>query len=40
MKSYPSILGSTGQNFTEFDSFVFDKADGSNLRFEFSKKQG
>jgi hypothetical protein len=40
MKSYPSIPRSTGQAFREFDAYVFDKLDGSNLRFEWSKKQG
>ena len=40
MKSYPSIEGSGGQNFQEFDAFVFDKYDGSNLRAELSKKRG
>jgi hypothetical protein len=40
MKEYPSILSSNGNNFTEFKSYVFDKLDGSNLRFEWSKKRG
>lgn len=40
MKTYPSIAASTGQSFREFDAYVFDKVDGSNLRFEWSKKQG
>ena len=40
MKQYPSINASTGQNFREFQAHVFDKIDGSNLRFEWSKKQG
>ena len=39
MKSYPNIPASTGQSFTEFRAHVFDKLDGSNLRFEWSKKQ-
>jgi hypothetical protein len=39
MKQYPSIPRSTGQSFQEFDAWVFDKLDGSNLRFEWSKKQ-
>lgn len=39
MKTYPSIPRSTGQSFREFDAYVFDKLDGSNLRFEWSKKQ-
>ena len=40
MKSYPSIQNSTGKNFTEFVAFVFNKLDGSNLRFEWNKKSG
>ena len=40
MKQYPHIPKSTGQSFCEFDAYVFDKLDGSNLRFEWSKKQG
>jgi hypothetical protein len=40
MKSYPSILSSNGNNFTEFKAYVFNKIDGSNLRFEWSKKAG
>jgi hypothetical protein len=40
MKDYPSIPGSNGQEFREFDAFVFDKADGSNLRAELSIKRG
>jgi len=40
MKSYPSIPRSTGQSFVEFDAFVFDKLDGSNLRFQWSRKAG
>ena len=40
MKSYPSIPRATGQAFRAFDAYVFDKLDGSNLRFEWSKKQG
>ncbi len=40
MKSYPSILHATGQSFREFDAHVFDKLDGSNLRWEWSKKAG
>lgn len=40
MKSYPSIPSSTGQSFFEFDAMIFDKIDGSNLRFEWSKKKG
>jgi len=40
MKLYPSISRSTGQSFREFDAYVFDKVDGSNLRFEWSRKRG
>ncbi len=40
MKSYPSIPRSTGQSFREFDAYVFDKPDGSNTRYEWSKKRG
>lgn len=40
MKSYPSISRSTGQAFHEFDAYVFDKLDGSNLRFEWARKGG
>lgn len=40
MKSYPSINSSVGQNFREFDAYVFAKMDGSNLRFEWSRKNG
>lgn len=40
MKSYPSIPASTGQAFREFQAYVFDKLDGSNLRFEWSRKKG
>lgn len=40
MKQYPHIPKGTGQSFCEFDAYVFDKLDGSNLRFEWSKKQG
>lgn len=36
MKSYPSIP----RDFREFDAYVFDKLDGSNLRFEWSRKKG
>jgi hypothetical protein len=38
MISYPSIERSTGQKFQEFDAHVFEKIDGSNLRFEWTKK--
>ncbi len=40
MKAYPSIPRSTGKDFQEFDAHVFDKLDGSNLRWEWSKKSG
>jgi hypothetical protein len=40
MKSYPSIPRSTGQTFHEFDAYVFDKLDGSNLRWEWARKSG
>lgn len=40
MKSYPSIPRSTGQDFREFRAHVFDKLDGNNLRFEWSRKAG
>jgi hypothetical protein len=40
MKSYPSIPGSTGQSFRAFEAHVFDKIDGSCLRFEWSAKRG
>lgn len=40
MKPYPSIASSQGQKFREFDAYVFDKLDGSNLRFEWTRKRG
>lgn len=40
MKHYPSISRSTGQHFREFDAYVFDKLDGSNLRAEWTRKKG
>lgn len=40
MKPYPSIARSVGQDFREFEAYVFDKLDGSNLRVEWSRKQG
>lgn len=41
MKEYPSIAGSTGQAFVDLgDAYVFDKLDGSNLRFEVALKKG
>lgn len=36
MKEYPSIP----RDFAEFQAHVFDKLDGSNIRVEFSRKQG
>lgn len=38
MKPYPSIASSVGQKFREFEAYVFDKLDGSNLRFEWTRK--
>ncbi|MHA2062859.1 MAG: hypothetical protein ACXABY_00545 [Candidatus Thorarchaeota archaeon] len=41
MKSYPAIPQSTGQKFRAIGkAHVFDKLDGSNLRFEWSRKKG
>lgn len=41
MKSYPEIPRCTGQSFMEIPgAYIFDKIDGSNLRWEYSKKQG
>jgi hypothetical protein len=41
MKTYPSIHPSTGQKFLEMlQAYVFDKYDGSNLRWEWNRKQG
>lgn len=40
MKSYPSIPRSAGKDFREFDAYIFDKLDGSNLRWEWSRKSG
>lgn len=40
MKSYPSIPSSVGNSFFEFKAHVFDKLDGSNLRFEWTRKKG
>lgn len=40
MKAYPSVPNSMGQSFREFDAHVFDKLDGSNLRWEWSKRAG
>lgn len=36
MKAYPSIP----RDFREFEAYVFDKLDGSNLRFEWKRKSG
>lgn len=38
MKEYPSIP--KARDVGEFTAYVFDKLDGSNLRFEWSKKRG
>lgn len=41
MKEYPSIQSSVGQRFREIPhAYVFDKLDGSNLRFEWNRKRG
>jgi len=40
MKGYPSIPRSTGTTFVEFDAYVFDKLDGSQVRVEWSRKAG
>jgi len=41
VKEYPSIPRSTGSAFRELpDAYIFDKLDGSNLRFAWSKKRG
>jgi hypothetical protein len=40
MKQYPSIPRAVGQSFFEFEAHVFDKIDGSCLRFEWSPKRG
>jgi hypothetical protein len=40
MFRYPPIARSTGTGFREFDAYVFDKIDGRNLRFEWSRKRG
>lgn len=39
MKSYPSILHWNEKRFGEY-IYAFDKLDGSNIRFEWSKKRG
>ncbi len=36
MKEYPSI----SRDFFEFPAYIFDKLDGSNIRVEYSRKQG
>lgn len=40
MKDYPTIPRATGMSFAEFDAHVFDKLDGSCLRFEWTRKAG
>lgn len=41
MKTYPSIPNCSGQkHFNIQAAHIFDKIDGNNLRFEYSKKQG
>lgn len=41
MKEYPSIPRSVGNAFRELpDAYVFNKIDGSNLRFAWSRKRG
>jgi len=41
VKQYPEIQSSVGQKFREIPgAYVFDKIDGSNLRFEWSRKSG
>lgn len=41
MKEYPSIPHSGGTSFRELpNAYVFDKLDGSNLRFEWNRKKG
>jgi hypothetical protein len=40
MKQYPPVPRATGQAFAEFQAVVFDKIDGSNLRFLWSPKAG
>ncbi len=41
MKSYPSIPRTFGSSkIREFDAHLFDKVDGSNLRFEWDRKKG
>jgi hypothetical protein len=40
MKAYPSISRATGMTFQEIpNAYVFDKLDGSNLRFEWTRKR-
>jgi hypothetical protein len=40
VKSYPSIPQNRGRTLREFAAHVFDKLDGSNLRFEWDRKRG
>lgn len=40
MLLYPSIHRSQGQDFREFDAYIFDKLDGNNLRFEWTRRRG
>lgn len=40
MRQYPPIPYSGGQRFREFQAYVFDKVDGSNLRAEWTRKRG
>ena len=41
MKEYPAIAQSIGTAVRELpNAYVFDKLDGSNLRFEWNKKKG
>lgn len=40
MKQYPSITNVSSGRLIEFDAYVFDKLDGSNLRFEWDRKVG
>lgn len=41
MKQYPSIINAGGQkHFAIPGAYIFDKIDGNNLRFEYSKKRG
>lgn len=40
MLTYPSIQRSQGQDFREFEAYLFDKLDGNNLRFEWTRRRG